>query len=152
MRITVFAMSLALALTALWTNGAEVNAACPTPTCSAGGNPGDFFGTFGCTIVSTHSDGTVHVSLAQMVSDGQGNVTKFSTAVNANNASGTTFAPWAQQFTNGTYCLNSDDTGYVFPPAAFGCPFAIFIDISGFEVRLLDSTQNTAGAAVCEQQ
>jgi len=151
MRRTVFLILLALALAALWTNGAEVNAACPTVSCSAGGNPGDFTGTFGCTIVSTRSDGSIHVSLAQITSDGNGNITAFTTVDN-NNTSGTTFSPWTSQFTTGTYCLNSDDTGYIIPPVTYGCPFAIFIDISYYEVRLLDSTQNRSGAAVCELQ
>jgi hypothetical protein len=153
MRRTLFLIPLALTLAVLWGNGAEVNAACPTPapTCTSSAL-GDFIGTFGCTIVSTRSDGSVHVSLAQVVSDGSGHITKFTTVDNSN-TSGTTFTPWTSQFTNGTYCLNTDDTGYIFPPAAFGgCPFAIFIDISGFEVRLLDSTLNRAGAAVCELQ
>jgi len=152
MRRTVFLISLALVLAMLWRNGAEVNAACPTPSCATNTNVGDFLpGTYGCTIVSTRSDGSVHVSLAQMTSDGLGNITKFATVDNSN-TSGTTFSTWTTQFTTGTYCLNTDDTGYIFPPASFGCPFAIFIDISGFEVRLLDSTQTRAGAAVCEQQ
>ena len=151
MNRTVF-LILALTLATLWSSGAEVNAACPAPTCTSSGNNGDFTGAFGCTIVSTRSDGSVHVSLAQMTSDGSGHITKFTTVDNNNAASGSTFTTWTSQFTTGTYCLNTDDTGYIFPPPAFGCPFAIFIDISGFEVRLLDSTQNRAGAAVCEQQ
>lgn len=148
MRRTLIMISLALAV--LWSY-AQVNAACPTPTCSTSGNPGDFTGSYGCTIVQTQSNGSVHVVLAQIISDGQGHITTFTTSSNSN-TSGTTFTPWTSQATTGTYCLNTDDTGYLTPPPAFGCPFAIFIDISGFEVRLLDSTQNTAGAAVCEQQ
>ena len=149
MRRTLLMLSMALAV--LWAYCAQVNAACPTPTCSTSGDQGDFTGTFGCTIVNTNSDSSVHVSLAQIISDGQGHITQFATATNSN-TSGTTFSAWGTQWTTGTYCLNTDDTGYVFPPSGSGCPFAIFIDISGFEVRLLDSTQNTAGAAVCEQQ
>jgi len=153
MKRSTFALSLALALAMTIGLGAEVKAACPTVSCSSAGNPGDFIGTFGCTLVSTSSSGLITVSLLQIASDGNSNITAYAVVNNSNNGSGNTFVDWNTKSGTGTYCLNTDLTGYIFPPASAGiCPFAIFVDISGFEVRLLDSTQNNAGAAVCELQ
>jgi hypothetical protein len=156
MRRTTFALLLALALATIAGLRGEAKAAsCPTVTCTPGGGDPSLFtaGTFGCTLVSTSSGGVITVSLVEIGSDGAGNINQFATATNNTNGSGTTFTDWTSKGTNGTYCLNPDQSGYIFPPAAAGiCPFAIFIDISGFEVRLLDSTQNTAAAAVCEMQ
>jgi hypothetical protein len=144
----------ALALTILWNCGSIANAACPTVSCQNPGSLAPFAGTFGCTFVTTLSNGQVNASLAQVTSDGNGNITSFIETTNNNNSSGSTFTPWptSPTFTNGTYCLNSDQSGYITPPPSFGCPFAIFVDITGFEVRLMDSSPNTAGAAVCEQE
>jgi hypothetical protein len=152
MKRSTLMLSLALTLAMLTGLSVQAKATCPSPppACS-GSNPGAFFGTFGCTLVSTSSSGQVNVSLAQIVADGNSNIIQFTTATNNNNGSGTTFVSWASQGTNGTNCVNDDMTGYIFPPASAGiCPFAMFIDISGLEVRLLDSTQNNAGTAVCE--
>jgi hypothetical protein len=155
MRRTLFVLSMVVALALLMSIGAKVQAACPSPvpTCESGGDVGDFIGTFGCTIVTTLSNGQVNVALAQIVSDGSGHIMTFTTVTN-NNGSGSTFSPWTTgQFNGGTYCLSPDESGYVFPPSSSSvCPFAIFVDISGYEVRLMDSTSNTAGAAVCELQ
>jgi hypothetical protein len=154
MRRTLFVISMMMALALLGSSAGLVNAACPSPTPSCSGTPPvPFIGTYGCTIVTTLSNGQVNVALAQIVSDGGGNITTFTTVTN-NNGSGSTFSPWANgSFNGGTYCLNGDGSGYIFPPSSSAvCPFAIYVDVSGYEVRLMDSTSNTAGAAVCELQ
>jgi len=156
MRRMSFALPLMLSLAFLFGYGTQAKAVTcpsPTPSCSTGGNPGDLIGTFGCTLVSTSSSGQITVSLLQIGADGNSNINDFAVVTNSNSGSGNTFVDWNTKSGTGTYCLNTDLTGYIFPPASAGiCPFAIFVDISGFEIRLLDSTQNNAGAAVCELQ
>ncbi len=157
MRRTLFLISLALALAMLWTNGAEVNAACPTVSCSSSTNIGDIcddnYGvatTFGCTFVGTFSDGSIHTTVAYLTFDCNGNITAYQATSNSN-GTGTTFSNWASLGTNGTYCLNSDDTGYITPPSATGgCPIAIMLDAYQTELRALDTTQNRAQVGVCE--
>jgi len=154
MRRTLFILSMVVALAMLGGSSVEVKAACPSVSCEAGGNPGLFTGTFGCTIITTLPSGQVNVAVAQIVADGNGGITSFTQTTNNNSSSGSTFSAWpgSPTFTNGTYCLSPDQSGYITPPGSFGCPFAIYVDLSGTEVRLMDSTGNTAGAAVCELQ
>ena len=158
MRRTVFVVSLALAM--LWGVGAEVNAACPTVSCPSGGtNNLDMCAynnydptSFACTFVGTFSDSSVHTAVAFLTFDCDGNVTTYNATSNSN-GTGTTFSNWASLGTNGTYCLKSDDTGYIFPPSATGsCPIAIVLDASQSELRTLDTTQNRAQVGVCEAQ
>ena len=160
MRRLIFLAFAILAFATLWDNGAVANAACPTVSCLSPGSAGLFAGTFGCTIVTTLSNGQVDAALAQLTSDGGGHITGYTTVTNNNNSSGTTFSAWANgPFNGGTYCLNSDGSGYLFPASGSPvCPYALFLDITtnslsqAFEARLMDSTPNTAGAAVCEQE
>ncbi len=153
MRRTLFLIPLILVLTVMCGSVAQVNAACPSVSCATNSN-GDICDdnsgaptTFGCTIVTTSSTGTVQTAVAYLTFDCAGNITAFHQASN-NNGSGTTFSNWASKGTTGTYCLNNDDTGYIFPPS--GCPYAIMLDAYTTEVRMLDTTPNTAGAGVCE--
>jgi len=163
MKRILLLVPLIIMLALLWRNGGEVNAAsaCPSrsPSCTSAGTSTDFEGTVACTLVSTQSNGQVKVSLAQITSNGAGSITSFITVNNNNAANGSTFTTWTSQGA-GTYCLNSDDTGFLFP--ASGCPLALVLDatttntLTGLtqatEARLLDTTQNTAGTAVCELQ
>ena len=157
MRRTVFLMPLMVALAILWMDGAEVNAAAvcpsPAPTCTTSGNLTFVSGTYGCTLVSTASNGSVTVVVSQLVFDGFGNMNNQIQATN-NNGAGTTFSPWID-LGAGTYCINTNKTGYIFP-ATPGCPIAFIVDAINLdgtsydEVRTLDSTENLAAVAVCE--
>jgi len=134
-------------MAALCGNVAAVRAACPAPTCSSSGDATLLAGTFGCTLVATSSSGVVTVTVSQLNFDGAGNMTSAILTTNNNAASGSTFSPWTSQGA-GTYCINTNQTGYIFP--ATGCPFAYIIDTIQTEIRTLDSTQNLASTAVCE--
>jgi len=153
MRRTVFLMPLMVALAILWMDSAEVNAACPTPTCATLGDLTLVSGTYGCTLVSTASNGLVTVVVSQLVFDGAGNMNNRIQATN-NNGAGTTFSPWIDQGA-GTYCINKNKTGYIFP-ATPACPIAFIVDALSLdltfytELRTLDSTENLAAVAVCE--
>lgn len=144
---TVCLILLVIATAVLASVGAEVNAACPTPTCATSGDESLLDGTFGCTLVSTASSGLVTVSVIQLNFDGLGDVSSAIQTTNKNAASGTTFVPWTS-LGAGTYCINTDQTGYIFP--ATGCPMAYIVDTALTEIRTLDSTQNLASTAVCE--
>jgi len=156
MRRTVFLMPLMMALAVLWMDGAEVNAAAvcpsPAPTCKTSGDVTLLVGTYGCTLVSTNSSGVVTVVVSELVFDGFGDMNNQIQATN-NNGAGKTFSPWIDQGA-GTYCINTNQTGYIFP--ATGCPLAFTVDTLDdtgtfyAEVRTLDSTQNLAAVAVCE--
>ncbi len=158
MRRTVFVISFALALTLLCSTGAEVNAVtCPTVSCPSGGtNNGDICNdnfddttTFSCTFVGTFSDGSIHTTVAYLTFDCEGNVTAYQATSNTNTG-GSTFSDWASQGTT-TYCIKSDDTGYIFPPTAASCPISIVLDASQSEIRALDTTPDRAQVGVCEQ-
>ena len=155
----------------LWTNRADVNAAggCPSPapTCSTSGTLSDFCGVQGllifqyaCTVVGSYSDGSVHVSLLVLGSTNcNGDISTYEQTSNFNASSGSTFSGWANVGTQtGSYCLNDDDTGYLFPPSGQGlCPMAIVVDSaynpSGQpELRLMDTTENRAQVGVCQAQ
>jgi len=169
MKRMLLLVPLIIMLALLWRNGGEVNAASacpsPSPSCASTGTSTDLSGTLACTIVTTQSNGEVKVSLAQLTSAGDGTISSFFTVTNNNAASGSTFTTWTNKGT-GTYCINSDEsTGFIFPPSgANACPLALVIDatssstsvlpgtVIATEARLLDSTQNTAGTAVCELQ
>lgn len=155
MRRTLFLIPLMLVLAVMCGSVAQVNATCPTVSCASGGtnnsdicdDNSDASTTYGCTIVTTSSTGTVQTAVAYLTFDCSGGVSAYHQASN-NNGSGTTFSNWASKGTTGTYCLNSDDTGYITPPS--GCPYAIMLDAYASELRMLDTTPNTAGAGVCE--
>ena len=132
----------------------------PVPSCAASvPSPSNLFGQYGCTMVETTSTGVVQVQVLTITADGNGNITTTFPASNqaassSNNPSGSTFSPFtASAFAGGTYCLNADDTGYIYPPAgASACPLALVIDSFYDEVRLIDTTENQAGAMTCEAQ
>ncbi len=101
-------------------------------------------------MVGTRSDGSTHASVGTMDSSGTGNVT-LNFAKNDNTSVATTFVPFPVTPVAGTYCLNGDDTGYIFPVGG-ACPLAIVVNSFYGEVRLLDTTQNRAEVGVCEQE
>jgi hypothetical protein len=140
-------------------NGGVANAGgvcpSPTPSCtSSGSNQGDLSGTFACSQVETHSDSTVKVAVSLITADGSGNITLLQ-AGNSNQTSPTTFQDFAT-LTGISYCVNTDDTGYLFPPGGGGCPLAFIIDngngTAHSEVRLMDSTENRAVLLTCKKQ
>jgi len=154
MKRILLLVPLTIMLALLWRDGDDVNAAlsCPSPvpSCAPSGTPSDFSGSFGCTFWGIQSNDLVSVDLASIQSDGNGNITVFNRTTN-NNGSGSTFAPWFNAGTTGTYCLSPGDTGFIFPPSgtARGCPIAIILDRLQNEVRLLESLQNQSEVAVC---
>jgi hypothetical protein len=123
----------------------------PAPSCTSGGNLSDFYAdTYGCTLITTNSAGGVQVQLLTITSDGEGNISG-TAAVNSNNASGTTFSGFTALTTGATYCLSPNDSGYIFL-AGGACPLALVIDQYEEEVRLIDTTENQAGAMTCRAQ
>ncbi|MGB3551599.1 MAG: hypothetical protein WA993_12960 [Candidatus Binatus sp.] len=133
--------------------GAAAGPTCPSPapSCASGGNLPDFEeGTYGCTLITTNSAGGIQVQLLTITSDGEGDISG-TAAVNNNNASGTTFSGFTALTTGATYCLNPNDSGYIFL-AGGACPLALVIDQYAEEVRLIDTTENQAGAMTCRAQ
>jgi hypothetical protein len=142
-------MAAAAILLASQIAGAAAGPTCPSPapTCTSIGMLSDFSsGAYGCTLITTNSAGGVQVQLLSITSDGLGNISG-QVASNNNNPSGATFSTFTA-FTGATYCLNTDDTGYIFL-AGGGCPLALAIDFFQEEVRLIDTTENQAGAMTC---
>ena len=145
------------ALALLWGGTAEVRAATcpPTPSCSTSDDTtvGFIFGTYGCTEVMTSPTHQVTVIVSQLDFDGAGTMDVSVKTSNTNAASGSTFSPWANGVL-GTYCLNTTNLGYIFPNTGCAIPFIAdsIDDTNSFfvEIRLLDSTENLAAVAVCE--
>src|ERR1039457_3684462 len=99
----------------------------PAPSCTSSGTLSNFYsGTYGCTLITTNSAGGVQVRLLSITSDGAGNISG-QVASNNINPSGTTFSTFTALTTGATYCLNTDDTGFIFL-AGGGCPLALAID------------------------
>jgi len=133
--------------------GAAAGPTCPNPapTCTSSGTLSNFLaGTYGCTLITTNSTGGVQVQLLMITSDGAGNISG-QVATNNNNPSGTTFSGFTALATGATYCLNTNDSGYIFL-AGGGCPLALAIDFFQEEVRLIDTTENQSGAMTCRVQ
>ena len=126
----------------------------PAPSCSTKGTLTDLDGAYACSQVETDSSNTVGVGILLFTSTGTGK----GTAVLANNDNSMSTTTYQDFFTltDITYCVNSNDTGYLFLPEGSGCPMAFIIDngngAAHSEVRLLWSTQNTAGLATCKKQ
>ncbi len=126
----------------------------PAPSCSTKGTLTDLDGAFACSQVETDSSNTVGVGILLFTSAGNGN----GTAVLANNDNSTSTTTYQDFFTltDIKYCVNTNDTGYLFLPEGSGCPMPFIIDngngASRSEVRLLWSTQNIAGLATCRKQ
>jgi hypothetical protein len=150
-RVLAIVPALALAILALTTPRTGFGAAtCPSPapSCSSSGTLSDFSGTFGCTDVITFTTGQVEVDMLKLVSDGAGNIS--GSVVSNSNNTGTTFTDFTAITAGATYCLNTDDTGYVF--GVGGCPFALIVDDALGEVRLMHTAEGVAGALVCRLQ
>ncbi len=127
----------------------------PAPSCSSSGTLSDLNGNYACSQVKTNSSGVISVSIGLLTYDGNGNVSNLQ-AKNNNGTSTTTFQ--AFEVSNpGTYCLNTDKTGYIFPStSSSGCPTAFIIDngngTANSEVRQMDSTENAAKLMTCRKQ
>ncbi len=150
-KLLAIAPAVVLTLATLMASRTEVgatNCPSPAPTCSSAGSLTDLSGTYGCTEVSTDSTGTVSVQLLKLDADGAGNITGKSAS--NSNAAGNTFSDFSALAAGATYCLNSDDTGYIFPTG--DCPLALVIDDFLGEVRLIKTAENFAGAMTCRAQ
>lgn len=126
----------------------------PLPTCTSSGLLSDFAaGTYACTGVKTNSDGQTKTSLLIITSNGAGSLTG-KQAQNTNAPDPSTYKDFSA--ISATYCVNTDDTGYLTPGGNSGCPIAFVLDNGGAgprtEARLIDSTENTAEAVVCKKQ
>ncbi len=123
----------------------------PLPTCSSSGPLSDLpAGSYACTGVTTRSDGIVKGEIVLVTSDGAGNISGKS-AQNKNDSVGTTFKDFSQ--ISSTYCVNTDDTGYITPsPTSNGCPLAFVIDSGRTEARLLSTEENQAQVLACKKQ
>jgi len=119
----------------------------PLPTCTSTGSLSDLSGTFVCTEIQISSNGVAGTGILSVTSAGDGTLSTVLMARNSNNSSETTTYHDFSSQGSATYCLNIDDTGYVFP--SNGCPLALVIDNGKTEIRLLDSTENNAQAVVC---
>lgn len=129
------------------------NCPSPAPACTSTGSLADFKGgTYACSGVQTDSTNTTSVGITLITSTGSGGLTVLE-AKNNNSTSTTTFQDFATE-TGITYCVNTDDTGYVF--SLTGCPMAFIIDngngTARSEVRLMDSTENIAKLVTCKIQ
>lgn len=152
-RVISLMAAAAMLLVSQTAGAAAVGPTCPSPapSCTSSGTLSDFSpGTYGCTLITTNSAGGVQVQLLTITSDGQGDISG-QAAVNNNNAAGTTFSAFTALTAGATYCLNTDDSGYIFL-AGGGCPLALVIDFFQEEVRLIDTTENQAGAMTCRIQ
>lgn len=154
MKARVISLMSAVALLLVWQIAAAgaSGPTCPSPapSCTSSGSLGDLSGTYACTLITTNSAGGTQVQLLTITSDGEGDISG-QVASNNNNASGTTFSTFTALTTGATYCLNTDDTGYIFL-AGGACPLALAIDFFQEEVRLIDTTENQAGAMTCRTQ
>jgi hypothetical protein len=151
LRLLAIAPALVLLLVVITTPRTGMSAAtCPssTPSCTAGGILSDFQGIFGCTTVATNNTGQVYVAVLKIDADGIGGIT--GSIVSNNNGSGTTFADFTA-ISGATYCVNPDDTGYVFGVGS-PCAKALIIDDALGEVRMIGSDENNAEAITCRLQ
>jgi len=126
----------------------------PAPSCAPGGTLSHLDGAYACSQVETDSTNTVGVGILLFTSNGNGTGSAV-LANNDNSASTTTYQDFFP-LTGINYCVNSNDTGYLFLPEGSGCPMPFIIDngtgTARTEVRLMWSTQNTAGLATCRKQ
>lgn len=145
---------LATAMLAVAPTGLVVAGTCPAPlpNCTSKGTLTNLSGQFGCTGIETGSTGNVEVEVILVNSDGAGNLTSIKIATNQTMGTGATFQDF-QTVTGATYCLNTDNTGFIFLPAVSGdCPLALVIDSTNKEGRLIGTSNNKAEAVVCRQQ
>ncbi|HYA35326.1 MAG TPA: hypothetical protein VEF03_06890 [Candidatus Binataceae bacterium] len=124
----------------------------PLPGCTSSGTLADFTGNFGCTAVTTNVPNggfaPVKASVLLISPDGKGNFA----GKEAQNSNDPSVSNTYQDFTTvgGMYCVNTDDTGYLFPTG--GCPIAFVIDSGKQELRGIDSSEQRAGAMTCREQ
>lgn len=148
----VAAVALLQSAGTLW---AQSSPTCPNPlpTCSTAGNLTDLNGTFVCTQVEATSQGQINTAVTSIISNGAGGITG-TQASNSNTSGSTTFQDFSALNGGGaiTYCLNTNDTGYVFPSGSGSCPLALVIDNGKTEVRLISTNENDASAIVCNKQ
>jgi hypothetical protein len=144
-------------LTLLCVHGSAFAETCPNPlpNCTSSGPLADLSGKFACTGVKTGSDGIVRTELLLLNVNGGGGLSG-TQAQNQNSTDPSTYSDFAPIPSGTIYCVNTDDSGYITPPAGNGCPLAFVIDNGGAgvrtEVRLLSTQQNRAEAIVCKKQ
>jgi hypothetical protein len=104
--------------------------------------------TYGCTEVGTEAV-VVKSHLNAISPDGAGNFTGV-LAGNKNDIGANTY----RDFTpiSGTYCVNTDNTGYLFPNFGTGCPITFVVAGGGTQIRLLDTSQPNADVWVCRKK
>ena len=127
---------------------------CPSQTlnCSSKGSLADFSGSFACTVVQAGVY-VQKVNLALLTSDGNGNISGKSASDKNDPDTIGTFKDFSNQAVSATYCVNSDDTGYLFPTSGLaGCPLAFVIDRGKQEVRLLSSASPAAILLTCRKR
>jgi hypothetical protein len=106
---------------------------------------------FGCTEVTTNSAGNVKTAILRLFLSSDGTATA-TIAQNGNQSGTTTFQDFTMQ-TGLTYCVNNDTkTGYIFLPAAEGCPIPFLVDNGLTELRFIESEENRASAGTCHQE
>lgn len=146
-------------LTLLWGAGSALaQEVCPNPlpTCTSSGLLSDLAAaSYACTGVKTGSDGTTKTEILLLTSNGTGGVIG-KQAQNKNSTDPSTYSDFSPIPAGTTYCVNSDDTGYITPTAGNGCPIAFVIDNGGAgsktEVRLISTQENKAETIVCKKQ
>ena len=122
----------------------------PTPACttSSSSTLAELDGTYVCTQISTDSFNVVSSAVQVVTLSGTGDFSVAKQAQNNNSGDTTTYSDFAPGG-SGTYCLNAARNGYLFP-AGF-CPLAMVVDDSGKEIRIIDTTENNAGAILCQR-
>ncbi len=124
---------------------------CPSPapkcTSSSSATLKGLAGPFGCLGSGTKPNGIDKVSILLVTFDGVGHWTGKG-AGNEDSASGNTFQDFSAD--SGTYCVNSDGTGYIF--AGDSCPIAMVIDSAKSEIRLIETQENQAQSTICGKQ
>jgi len=137
----------------------------PLPSCSSSGSTtlAQVSGTYVCTQVGVNNANTVSGAVAVATfsgtsgAGGPGIGTGTANSANNNNGTGSTFTDFSGPIPI-TYCVNTDGTGYIFPPPppSGACPLAAVFDdaVGGVfqEGRLIDTTEGNAEAIVCSHQ
>ncbi len=151
---TIFVVATVLFSLASTYPAMSVYAACPSPApkcaSSSSATLKGLVGAFGCSNGAADSSGTDEVGILLVNFDGAGHFTNKS-AHNGDSASGNTYQDFSTE--TGTYCVNSDGTGYSFPGTGNGgCPSAIVIDSAKSEIRTVNTQENLAKSAICKKQ
>lgn len=130
----------------------------PLPTCSSQGTNVEILnGTYGCTSVESHNDGTTHVGVLILTAAGLATING-SQASNSNQTSGSTYSDFSAQSFTATGCINADNTtGFITPSGGSACPLAFTagsLNSSNFatQFRLMDTTEGRAVSIVCKLQ